>query len=136
VRAAKHLNPFTLKTLPYPGFASDLAPVFAVLATQADGMSMIHERLYEGRLGYVHWLVKMGANAVVCDPHRVVIAGPTPLHGYEIRALDIRAGATFVLAGLIADGETVVHDAEVLDRGYEKLAERLSALGADITRAA
>ena len=134
VHGATHIKPFTLKTLPYPGFASDLAPFFAVLATQAEGMSMIHERLYENRLGYVYWLSKMGANAVICDPHRVVFSGPTPLHGYEIKALDIRAGATLVIAGLTAEGETVVHDAEILDRGYEKLLERLVALGADIRR--
>jgi UDP-N-acetylglucosamine 1-carboxyvinyltransferase len=91
--------------------------------------------MYEGRLSHIPWLVKMGANAVVCDPHRVVISGPTPLYGYSIRALDIRAGATFVIAGLIAKGETVVYDAEILDRGYEKLAERLTALGANIRRA-
>jgi len=107
---------------------------FSVLATQADGMSMIHDPMYEGRLAHIPWLVKMGANAVVCDPHRVVISGPTPLHGYEIRALDIRSGATMVIAGLAASGVTVVHDAEILDRGYERLAERLIALGADIRR--
>jgi len=127
-------RPFRLLTLPYPGFPTDLQAPFSVLATQCDGMSMIHDPLYEGRLGYVHWLTKMGANAVVCDPHRVVFSGPTPLHGYEIKALDIRAGATLLIAGLTASGETVLHDAEIIDRGYEKLAERLGELGADIRR--
>ncbi len=134
VRPSKDLRSFRLLTLPYPGFPTDLQAPFSVLATQCNGMSMIHDPLYEGRLGYVHWLVKMGANAVVCDPHRVVFSGPTQLHGYEIKALDIRAGATLIIAGLIASGETVVHDAEILDRGYERLDERLRALGADISR--
>jgi len=134
VSASPPFKPFPLQTLPYPGFATDLQAPFSVLATQAAGMSMIHDPMYEGRLGHIPWLVKMGANAVVCDPHRVVISGPTPLHGYEIKALDIRSGATMVIAGLAAKGETVVHDAEILDRGYERLAERLAGLGADIRR--
>jgi len=134
VLSASAIKPFHLLTLPYPGFATDLQAPFAVLATQASGMSMIHDPMYEGRLAHIPWLVKMGANAVVCDPHRVVISGPTPLHGYEIKALDIRSGATMVIAGLAAEGETIVHDAEVLDRGYERLTERLAALGADIKR--
>jgi UDP-N-acetylglucosamine 1-carboxyvinyltransferase len=134
VKPAHGLRPFRLQNLPYPGFPADLQAPFSVLATQADGMSLIQDPMYEGRLGHIPWLVKMGANAVVCDPHRVVISGPTPLHGYEIKALDIRAGATFIIAGLVAKGETIVNDAEILDRGYEQLAERLSALGADIRR--
>jgi UDP-N-acetylglucosamine 1-carboxyvinyltransferase len=131
---AKQLRPFRLQTLPYPGFPTDLQAPFAVLATQAEGMSLIHDPMYEGRLGYIPWLVKMGANAIVCDPHRAVISGPTRLHGYEIKALDIRAGATLLIAGLIAKGETVLYDAEILDRGYERLYERLTALGASIRR--
>ncbi len=134
VSSGKELRSFRLQTLPYPGLATDLQAPFAVLATQAEGMSLIQDPMYEGRLGHIPWLVKMGANAVVCDPHRVVISGPTPLHGYEIKALDIRSGATMVIAGLVAEGETVVHDAEILDRGYERLAERLAGLGADVRR--
>ncbi|HEU0051397.1 MAG TPA: UDP-N-acetylglucosamine 1-carboxyvinyltransferase, partial [Patescibacteria group bacterium] len=77
-------------------------------------------------------LVKMGANALIADPHRAVITGPTPLHGTEIRSLDLRAGATMVLAGLAAEGETIIHDAEMVYRGYEALDERLRLLGAEI----
>jgi UDP-N-acetylglucosamine 1-carboxyvinyltransferase len=73
-------------------------------------------------------------NAVICDPHRVLISGPTPLYGQEIRGVDLRAGATLVIAGLTAQGETVIHGAEIIDRGYESLEARLAALGADITR--
>lgn len=134
VTASFPLRAFRLQTFPYPGFPTDLQAPFAVLATQCAGTSLIHDPMYEGRLGYIHELVKMGANAVVCDPHRVLVTGPTPLHGHEMQSLDIRAGATLLIAGLIAEGETIIHDAEILDRGYERFAERLAALGAEIVR--
>lgn len=128
------LNPFRYQALPYPGLPTDLQAPFGVLATQCRGTSLIHDPLYEGRLGYVAELVKMGANATLCDPHRVLISGPTPLYGTEIKSLDLRAGATLLIAGLIAEGETIINDAEVLDRGYERIDERLNALGANIKR--
>jgi UDP-N-acetylglucosamine 1-carboxyvinyltransferase len=128
------LSAFKLQALPYPGFPTDLQAPFSVLATQCHGTSLIHDPLFEGRMGYVAELIKMGANAVVCDPHRVLISGPTPLYGAEIKSLDLRAGATMVIAGLLADGETILNEAEVLDRGYERLDERLRALGAEIAR--
>lgn len=128
------LHSFTLQTLPYPGFPTDLQAPFGVLATQCKGTSLIKDPLYEGRLGYIQELVKMGANAIVADPHRVIITGPTPLYGQEIRSLDLRAGASLVLAGLIAQGETVINDAQIIDRGYEKLDEKLVSLGAKIKR--
>lgn len=128
------LRAFKVQALPYPGFPTDLQAPFGVLATQCTGTSLIHDPMYEGRLGYINELTKMGANATVCDPHRVLISGPTPLYGQEIRGLDLRAGATLLIAGLVAQGETVIHGAEVIDRGYEKLDERLKALGADIER--
>ncbi len=128
------LHAFRLQAFPYPGFPTDLQAPFGVLATQCTGTSLIHDPMYEGRLGYINELIKMGANAVICDPHRVLVTGPTPLYGQEMRSLDLRAGATLVIAGLIAKGETIIHDAEILDRGYEKLAERLTTLGAVIRR--
>lgn len=134
VGSQSSLQAFKLQSMPYPGFPTDLQAPFGVLATQCAGTSLIHDPLYEGRLGYVNELIKMGANAVICDPHRVLISGPTPLYGTEIRGLDLRAGATLIIAGLLARGETILHGAEVVDRGYEKLAERLQAVGADITR--
>jgi UDP-N-acetylglucosamine 1-carboxyvinyltransferase len=128
------LKPFKLQAMPYPGFPTDLQAPFSILATQANGTSLIHDPLYEGRMSYIQELIKMGANAVICDPHRVLINGPTPLFGQEIKSYDLRAGATLIIAGLIAKGITEILQAEVVDRGYEKLEERLSALGAHIKR--
>lgn len=133
VHRTSQFEAFKLQTMIYPGFPTDLQALFGLLATQAHGTSFIHDPLFEARMGYVNELVKMGANAVIADPHRVFITGPTPLRGTEIRSLDIRAGATMVLAGLIAEGETLIHDAEMVYRGYERLDERLMSLGADIT---
>lgn len=134
VKASRQLRGFKLQALPYPGFPTDLQAPFAVLATQAVGTSLIHDPLYEGRLSYVSELVKMGANAVVADPHRVIISGPTPLYGREIKSFDLRAGATLIIAGLIAQGETVIENVEIVDRGYEKLDERLGLVGARLRR--
>lgn len=134
ITSSGRFNPFKLQALPYPGFPSDLQATFSILATQAGGMSMLHDPLYEGRLSYIPELVKMGANAVICDPHRVVISGQTPLLGQEIKSYDLRAGATLIIAALIAQGKTVLHEAEMVDRGYEAIDERLRILGADITR--
>ena len=125
---------FRLQTMPYPGFPTDLQAPFGVLATQCSGTSLIHDPMFESRLGYINELSKMGANATICDPHRVLVTGPTPLYGQEIRGLDLRAGATLVIAGLVAQGETVLHDADILDRGYEGIDTRLQAVGADIER--
>ncbi|MBU0625844.1 UDP-N-acetylglucosamine 1-carboxyvinyltransferase, partial [Patescibacteria group bacterium] len=134
VTSTGQLHAFKLQTMPYPGFPTDLQSPFGVLATKCSGTSLIHDPMYEGRLGYINELIKMGANATICDPHRVVITGPTPLYGREIRGLDLRAGATLVIAGLVSTGETILHNAEVIDRGYERFDERLRAIGADIQR--
>ena len=134
VRASRQLKALRLQALPYPGFPTELQAPFAVLATQANGTSLIHDPLYEGRMNHIAELTKMGADAVIADPHRVVISGPTPLYGREIRSFDLRAGATLVIAGLIAQGETIIHDVEVVDRGYEHLDERLRAVGAKLRR--
>lgn len=134
IKTSKFLKSFKIQTLPYPGFPTDLQAPFGVLATQCKGTSLIHDPMYEGRMGYVKELQKMGANATICDPHRVLITGPVPLFGREIESLDLRAGATMVIAGLVAKGETIINNAEILDRGYENLDERLLNLGADIKR--
>ncbi|OGE81424.1 MAG: UDP-N-acetylglucosamine 1-carboxyvinyltransferase [Candidatus Doudnabacteria bacterium RIFCSPLOWO2_02_FULL_48_8] len=118
----------------YPKLASDDMPPMAVLATQAEGESYIFEWLYENRLSYVQQLKKMGANAEVLDSHQVKIAGVTPLHGAKIIGLDIRMGMTMIIAALVATGQSEIGGVEHIDRGYERLEERLQSLGADIKR--
>lgn len=126
------LKAFRLQALPYPGFPTDNQAPFGLLATQCHGTTLLQDPLFESRLGYLNELTKMGANAVITDPHRAIVTGPTPLRGTEIRSLDLRAGVTMVLAGLIAEGETIIHDAEIVYRGYERLDERLKAVGAEL----
>lgn len=134
VRSSRNLRAFKLQALPYPGFPTELQAPFSVLATQAHGTTLIHDPLYEGRMNHIAELVKMGADAVIADPHRVIISGPTPLYGREIRSFDLRAGATLIIAALAAQGETVIHDIEIVDRGYEHLDERLQGVGAKLRR--
>ena len=123
-----------VQTLPYPGLPTDLQAPFGVLATQAKGPSLIFDTLYEGRLKYIDELRKMGADAVILDSHRALITGPTVLHGTKIDSLDLRAGATLVIAALAAEGQTELGNIEQIDRGYENLDGRLRELGADIKR--
>jgi len=129
LKAVKKVN-----TMPYPGFTSDLLPPFAVMLTQAKGTSLIHEWMYEGRQKYLDELIKMGANITICDPHRAVIVGPTPLQGTDMTSFDIRAGATLVVAAIVAKGESRILGIEQIDRGYERLEERLKKIGVDILR--
>ena len=137
VHVKKHngLKPIKkLQTSVYPGFATDLQAPFAVLLTQCEGTSHVHETLFDGRLGYLDELNKMGANTEILNPHQATINGPTPLKGAHIFSCDIRAGGAMVLASLIADGETVIHDIKYTDRGYEAFDENLRSLGAKIER--
>lgn len=134
VRANYPFNCAKVQTMPHPGIPTDLQSMFGVLATQAQGTSMIHDPLFEGRFKYLDELTKMGANIVICDPHRALITGHTKLYGTNISSYDLRAGASLIIAGLIADGETVINDSYQVDRGYEKIEERLQRLGAEITR--
>jgi UDP-N-acetylglucosamine 1-carboxyvinyltransferase len=128
-----------VQTMPFPGFPTDLQAPFAVLLTQSEGLSRIHERVFDDRLRYTDELVKMGADIRVEKFARdrygtkAEILGPTPLHGASVRALDIRAGAGMVLAGLAASGRTSVTDVHHLDRGYEGLVPKLRQIGAQIT---
>lgn len=128
------LRSFKVQTMPQPGIATDLQAPFAVLATQATGASLIHDPMYESRFRHCDELSKMGAAITVCDPHRVIVEGPTQLRGRYIQGLDIRSGATLIMAGLVAAGQTVIDGAEIIDRGYERLDERLRAIGATIER--
>jgi len=125
---------FRIQSGLYPKLVTDHLPPFVVLATQAEGTSLVHEWLYEARQNYIRELIKMGANAVIMDPHRALIIGPTPLYGKEVTGFDIRSGMTMVIAALVATGQTIINGVEHIDRGYEKLEERLKAIGADITR--
>jgi UDP-N-acetylglucosamine 1-carboxyvinyltransferase len=118
----------------YPKFPTDLQPPFGILATQAEGVTLIHEWMYENRFGYLKEAEEMGANIEILDPHRAIVIGPSYLKGKEVRSLDIRAGIALVLAGLYADGETIIHEAEKIDRGYEKIEERLRKVGGEIER--
>lgn len=122
-----------LQAVPYPGFATDLHAPMAAALTQASGVSIIHERVFENRLLYVGELRSMGAR-ITTGGQAVMIEGPTPLFGTSVRALDVRAGAAVVLAGLCAQGETTIRDITHIDRGYAHLVERLTALGADVSR--
>jgi UDP-N-acetylglucosamine 1-carboxyvinyltransferase len=134
VRAAAAYQPASVETQPYPGFATDLQAPLAVLMTQADGVSTIHETIYEDRLDYTTELVKMGAVIEILDERRCSIAGPTPLHGREVSIADLRAGATLVLAALSAPETSVISGVEHVDRGYEQIESKLVALGAQIHR--
>jgi len=120
--------------LPYPGFPSDLQAPFGVLATQAEGTTLIQDPLYDGRFKYINELNKMGGNGIIMDSHRALIIGPTPLYGNTIESFDLRSGATLIIAGLLAKGETIINNAYQVDRGYEKIDERLLKLGAKIKR--
>jgi UDP-N-acetylglucosamine 1-carboxyvinyltransferase len=134
VRAADGYRPCDVETAPYPGFATDLQAPLAVLMTQADGDSRIHETIYEDRLDYTLELVKMGAVIEIEDQHTACVAGPTQLHGREVTISDLRAGATLVLAALAADETSVISGVEHVDRGYEQIEAKLVALGAQIHR--
>ncbi len=118
----------------WPSFPSDLMSVAIVLATQARGTILFFEKMFESRMYFVDSLIEMGARIVQCDPHRVVVDGPSRLHGTRMSSPDIRAGMALLLAALVANGESVIHNAHVIDRGYENIDRALRKLGADITR--
>ena len=130
----KKLKIDKIQSLPYPGIPSDLQSAFGVLATQSPGSTLIHDPLYEGRLKYLEELNKMGAEIYFADPHRAIVNGPTQLYGRELESLDLRGGAALIIAGLIAKGKTVINNIYQVDRGYERIEERLQKIGADIKR--
>jgi UDP-N-acetylglucosamine 1-carboxyvinyltransferase len=135
VRGDGPLRPLTVQALPYPGLATDLQAMVAVLLTQAHGVSYVHERVFDNRLLYAGELRKLGADVVTTGTTTAIISGPTPLHGARVQALDVRAGAALILAGLAAaTGRTEITDVYHVDRGYERLDEKLRSLGAKIER--
>jgi len=121
-----------VKTLVFPGFATDLGQPMSVLLTQADGMSIFEETIYENRMGHIKYLQKMGAN-IRQSEKTAIITGPSKLKGEEVVATDLRAGAAMVIAGLIAKGKTTINDIEHILRGYENIVEKLTAVGAKIS---
>lgn len=123
-----------VQALPFPGFPSDLLQVMGVLATQTKGQTILHDPLYGGRLKYLEGLTSMGADIFLADPHRAIINGPTKLYGQNVGSFDLRGGASLIIAGLIAEGETIISNIYQVDRGYEKIEERLGEVGADIKR--
>lgn len=130
----KDFKSIKVQALPHPGFPTDLLPIIVPLLTQATGKSLIHDPLYENRLHYTQELRKMGAEIEIVDPHRAFVFGKTLLKGVSIESWDIRAGAALLLAGLIAEGKTTLKNVEQIDRGYERIEERLQQLGAKIER--
>ncbi|MDC1295133.1 UDP-N-acetylglucosamine 1-carboxyvinyltransferase [Myxococcota bacterium] len=122
---------------PWPQFPTDMMSPFLVLATQSEGTILFFEKMFEGRMYFVDPLIQMGANAIICDPHRVIISGRSPLRGQTVRSPDIRAGMAMIIAALCATHRPcIVQNAEIVDRGYERVEEKLRALGADIVREA
>jgi UDP-N-acetylglucosamine 1-carboxyvinyltransferase len=119
---------------PWPGFPADLMSILLVAATQAEGTCLIWEKMFESRLFFVDRLIEMGAQIVLCDPHRAVVVGPSRLYGSTIASPDIRAGMALLTAALAAEGKSTIYNIEQIDRGYQHIDERLIALGARITR--
>ncbi|MBW3672366.1 MAG: UDP-N-acetylglucosamine 1-carboxyvinyltransferase [Acidobacteria bacterium] len=119
---------------PWPQFPADLLSIMLVIATQSEGTSMIFEKMFESRLFFVDSLIGMGARIILCDPHRAIVVGGNKLQGADITSPDIRAGMALLLAALAARGKSVIHNIHQIDRGYERIDERLNDLGAHIIR--
>jgi UDP-N-acetylglucosamine 1-carboxyvinyltransferase len=118
----------------WPAFPTDMMSIAVVVATQAEGTILIHEKMYEGRLYFVDKLISMGARIILCDPYRAVVVGPSKLHGERLESPDIRAGMTLLIATLCAERRSVIRNIGQIDRGYERIEEKLQALGARIKR--
>ncbi|XOU94791.1 MAG: UDP-N-acetylglucosamine 1-carboxyvinyltransferase [Candidatus Kerfeldbacteria bacterium] len=127
-------NHINIDTRPYPGYPTDLQSPLSILLTQAKGTSKMFETMFEGRLGYIRELKKMGADITEIDSHTIIVNGPTPLYGKKITSFDLRAGATLIIAAMIAEGESEIDKIELVDRGYENIELRLNKLGANIKR--
>jgi UDP-N-acetylglucosamine 1-carboxyvinyltransferase len=123
-----------LEDQPWPAFPADLMSIAIVTATQSEGVILMFEKMFESRLFFVDKLISMGARIVLCDPHRAIVAGPSRLRGALLTSPDIRAGMAMLLAALCAEGTSTINNADQIERGYERIDERLNALGARITR--
>jgi UDP-N-acetylglucosamine 1-carboxyvinyltransferase len=120
---------------PWPAFPADLTSIALVTATQCEGTILVHEKMFESRMFFADKLVSMGARLVLCDPHRVLVMGASKLHGGIVESPDIRAGMGLLIAALASDGESHIYNTGQIERGYERIDERLRALGADIQKA-
>jgi UDP-N-acetylglucosamine 1-carboxyvinyltransferase len=123
-----------LEDQPWPAFPADVMSIAIVTATQCKGLILMHEKMFESRLFFVDKLVGMGARIVLCDPHRALVAGPSELRGATVESPDIRAGMAMLIAALCARGTSTINNVGQIERGYERIDERLTALGAKITR--
>jgi UDP-N-acetylglucosamine 1-carboxyvinyltransferase len=119
---------------PWPGFPPDLTSIITVVATQVEGTVLIHEKMFESRLFFVDKLISMGAGIILCDPHRAVVTGPRRLRAAELTSPDVRAGMAMVIAAMAAAGKSTIHNVYQIERGYERITDRLKALGARIER--
>src|SRR4029077_6059868 len=123
-----------LEDQPWPAFPADLMSIAIVTATQCRGPILMHEKMFESRMFFVDKLIGMGARIVLCDPHRALISGPSELRGATVESPDIRAGMAMLIAAMCARGRTTINNVGQIDRGYERIDERLNALGASIRR--
>ena len=127
----------TIADAPWPGFTPDLLSIVLVTAIQAKGSVLIHQKMFESRLFFTDKLIEMGAQIILCDPHRATVIGlnkRNKLRGIEMTSPDIRAGVSLLIASLSANGKSTIHNIEQIDRGYQNIDTRLKALGADIKR--
>ncbi len=119
---------------PWPAFPADTMSIAIVTATQCDGVVLMFEKMFESRMFFVDKLIAMGARIVLCDPHRAIVAGPSKLRAAQLESPDIRAGMAMLIAAMCAEGTSIINNAQQIERGYERIEERLNALGARITR--
>lgn len=127
----------TISDHPWPGFTPDLLSIVLVVATQAKGSVLIHQKMFESRLFFVDKLIDMGAQIILCDPHRATVIGldhQVKLRGISMTSPDIRAGVSLLIAALSAEGKSTIHNIEQIDRGYQNIDKRLQAIGANIKR--
>lgn len=119
---------------PWPAFPTDLMSIAITVATQCEGTVLFFEKMFEGRMFFTDSLIAMGASIILCDPHRIVVVGPSQLYGTQLESPDVRAGMALLIASLAAKGQSVVYNIRQIDRGYERIDDKLRALGASITR--
>ncbi len=129
-----HGNIPTVDDAPWPAFPTDMMSIAITVATQSEGTVLFFEKMFEGRMFFVDSLISMGARIVFCDPHRVVVVGPSQLYGSTLESPDIRAGMALLIAALAAEGESTIYNIRQIDRGYERIDEKLRSLGASIER--